>query len=43
VLLLLHIVVPMMMLWPHSLRLKVAVVQQQLHLLCAPMWVHSHS
>jgi hypothetical protein len=43
VLLLLHIVVPMITLWPHSLRLKVAVVQQQLHLLCAPMWVHSHS
>jgi hypothetical protein len=26
----------------HSLRLEVAAVQQQLHLLRAPMWVHSH-
>jgi hypothetical protein len=32
-LLLLHVVVPARMMWPHSLRLEVAVVQQQLHLL----------
>jgi hypothetical protein len=28
--------------WLHSLRLEVAAVQQQLHLLLAPMRVHSH-
>jgi hypothetical protein len=28
--------------WLHSLRLEVAAVQQQLHLLRAPMRVHSH-
>jgi hypothetical protein len=33
-LLLLHVVIPARMLWPHSLRLEVTVVQQQLHLLC---------
>jgi hypothetical protein len=27
---------------PHSMRLEMAVVKQQLHLLCAPMRVHSH-
>jgi hypothetical protein len=32
--LLLHVVVPVKTLQPHSLRLEVAVVQQQLHLLC---------
>jgi hypothetical protein len=30
------------MLRPHNLRLEVAAIQQQFHLLCAPMWVHSH-
>jgi hypothetical protein len=33
-LLLLHVVVPMMTLEPHSLRLEVAAVQRQLYLLC---------
>jgi hypothetical protein len=33
-LLLLHVVVPARTLRPHSLRLKVATVQQQFHLLC---------
>jgi hypothetical protein len=28
--------------WLHSLRLEVVAVQQQLHLLRAPMRVHSH-
>jgi hypothetical protein len=41
-LLLLQVVVPAMMLRLYSLRLEVAAVQQQLHLLRAPMWVHSH-
>jgi hypothetical protein len=41
-LLLLRVIVPVMMWWLHSLRLEVAVVQQQLHLLRAPMRVHSH-
>jgi hypothetical protein len=31
-----------MMLWLYSLSLEVAAVQQQLHLLISPMWVHSH-
>jgi hypothetical protein len=35
-LLLLRVVVPVMTWWLHSLRLEVAAVQQQLHLLCAP-------
>jgi hypothetical protein len=34
--------VPMMMWWLHSLRLEVAAVQQQLHLLLTPKRVHSH-
>jgi hypothetical protein len=43
VFLLLQVIIPMMVLWPHSLRLKVAVVQQQFHLLRAsPLRVHSH-
>jgi hypothetical protein len=42
VLLLLQVVVTTMMLRPHSLRLEVAAVQQQLHLLRAPIRVHSH-
>jgi hypothetical protein len=33
-LLLLQVIVPTMILWLHSLRLDVAAVQQQLHLLC---------
>jgi hypothetical protein len=33
-LLLLQVIVPAMTLWLHNLRLEVAVVQQQLHLLC---------
>jgi hypothetical protein len=33
-LLLLHVVVPVRTLRPHSLRLKVATVQQQFHFLC---------
>jgi hypothetical protein len=33
VFLLLQVVIPVMMLQPHSLRLKVAAVQQQFHLL----------
>jgi hypothetical protein len=41
-LLLLQIIVPAMTSWLHSLRLEVAAVQQQLHLLRAPMRVHSH-
>jgi hypothetical protein len=41
-LLLLQVIVPTMTLRLHSLRLEVAVVQQQLHLLRAPMRVHSH-
>jgi hypothetical protein len=41
-LLLLQVIVPAMTLRLHNLRLEVAVVQQQLHLLRAPMWVHSH-
>jgi hypothetical protein len=40
--LLLQVVIPVMTLWLHSLRLEVAVVQQQVHLLRAPMRVHSH-
>jgi hypothetical protein len=41
-LLLLQVIVPVITLRLHSLRLEVAAVQQQLHLLRAPMWVHSH-
>jgi hypothetical protein len=41
-LLLLQVVVLTMTGQLHSLRLEVATVQQQLHLLRAPMWVHSH-
>jgi hypothetical protein len=41
-LLLLHVVIPARAGQPHSLRIKVAAIQQQLHLLRAPMWVHSH-
>jgi hypothetical protein len=41
-LLLLQVIVPVMTLHLHSLRLDVAVIQQQLHLLRAPIWVHSH-
>jgi hypothetical protein len=41
-LLLLQVVVPTMTLRIHSLRLEVAAVQQQLHLLRTPMRVHSH-
>jgi hypothetical protein len=41
-LLLLRVVVPVMTWRLHSLRLDVAAIQQQLHLLRAPMWVHSH-
>jgi hypothetical protein len=41
-LLLLQVAVPTMTLRLHSLRFEVAVVQQQLHLLCAPMRIHSH-
>jgi hypothetical protein len=33
-LLLLQVIVPAMTLWLHNLRLEVAAVQQQLHLLC---------
>jgi hypothetical protein len=40
-LLLLQVIIPAMTLWLHSLRLEVATVQQQLHLLRAPMRVHS--
>jgi hypothetical protein len=42
---LLHqVVIPAMTLRPHSLRLEVAAVQQQFHLLHAsPMWIHSCS
>jgi hypothetical protein len=43
VFLLLQVVILVMMLQPHSLRLEVAVVQQQFHLLCAsPLQVYSH-
>jgi hypothetical protein len=41
-LLLLRVIIPAMTLRLHSLRLEVAAVQQHLHLLQAPMWVHSH-
>jgi hypothetical protein len=41
-LLLLRVIVPVMMGRLHSLWLEVAAVQQQLHLLRAPMRVHSH-
>jgi hypothetical protein len=41
-LLLLHVVIPVRTWQPYNLRLEVATVQQQLHLLRAPMWVHSH-
>jgi hypothetical protein len=41
-LLLLRVIVPAMMGRLPSLRLEVADVQQQLHLLRAPMRVHSH-
>jgi hypothetical protein len=41
-LLLLRVIVPAMTWWLHSLRLEVAAVQQQLHLLRAHMRVHSH-
>jgi hypothetical protein len=40
-LLLLQVVIPVMTWWLHNLRLEVATVQQQLHLLLSPMWVHS--
>jgi hypothetical protein len=40
--LLLQVIVSTMTLWLHSLRLEVAVVQEQLHLLHALMRVHSH-
>ena len=40
---LLQVVIPMMTVRPHILRLEVAAVQQQFHLLRAsPLWVHSH-
>jgi hypothetical protein len=39
ILLLLKVIIPAMW-WLHSLMLEVAAVQQQLHLLLAPMWVH---
>jgi hypothetical protein len=42
VLLLLHVIIPVVKLRPHSLRLKVVAVQQQLLLLRAPMQAHSH-
>jgi hypothetical protein len=41
-LLLLRVIIPVMTWWLHSLRLEVAAVQQQLHLLRAPTRVHSH-
>jgi hypothetical protein len=41
-LLLLEVIVAVMTWLLHSLRLEVAAIQQQLHLLLAPMWVHSH-
>jgi hypothetical protein len=41
-LLLLQVIIPTMTLRLHSLRLEVATIQQQLHLLRAPMQVHSH-
>jgi hypothetical protein len=41
-LLLLQVIIPVATLWLYSLRLEVAVVQQQLHLLCAPMRVDSN-
>jgi hypothetical protein len=41
-LILLLVVVHAMMWRLHSLRLKVTTVQQQLHILRSPMWVHSH-
>jgi hypothetical protein len=37
-LLLLHVVIPVRAGRPHSLRIEVATIQQQLHLLRAPMW-----
>jgi hypothetical protein len=40
--LLLRVVVPAMTWYLHSLRLEVAAVHQQLHLLIPPMRVHSH-
>jgi hypothetical protein len=40
--LLLQVIVPVMTLHLHSLRLDVTVIQQQFHLLRAPIWVHSH-
>jgi hypothetical protein len=42
VLLLLHVVVSVKMLRPHSLRLEVIAVQQQFHFLHVLMWVHFH-
>jgi hypothetical protein len=43
VFLLLQVIIPVMMLHPHSLRLEVATVQQQFQLLHASLlWVHSH-
>jgi hypothetical protein len=42
VFLLLQVIIPAMTLRPHSVRLEVAIVQQQLHLLCAsPLQIHS--
>jgi hypothetical protein len=41
-LLLLHVVVPARTWRPHRLRLEVTAVQQQLHILRAPMRVHSY-
>jgi hypothetical protein len=39
---LLQVIIPVMTLRPHSLRLKVAIVQQEFHFLRAsPLWVHS--
>jgi hypothetical protein len=44
VFLLLQGVIPVMTLWPHSLRLEVTAVQQQFYLLRAsPLQVHSRS
>jgi hypothetical protein len=40
--LLLQVVIPAMTWRLHTLRLEMATVQQQFHLLCTPMQVHSH-
>jgi hypothetical protein len=42
ILLLLQVIIPAMTWQLHNLMLEVAAVQQQLHLLLAPMRVHSH-